>query len=100
MDAHVCFSRVYNESCVEPLPLQRGPVLCCTLDNIPLIRSVSPPLRVLQVDFNFHAKLLLLFAYLLNSWFLVTFGNFKEQNGCTLQSFLPYPSLNHKEEAD
>lgn len=45
----VCVYRLYNESCEEQLPLQRGPVLCCTLDNIPLIRSVIPPL---QQDFN------------------------------------------------
>lgn len=41
----MCVSRLYNESCEEPLPLQRGPVLCCTLDNIPLIRSVISPLH-------------------------------------------------------
>uniref|UniRef100_A0A3Q0S2J3 CWH43-like N-terminal domain-containing protein n=1 Tax=Amphilophus citrinellus TaxID=61819 RepID=A0A3Q0S2J3_AMPCI len=44
---HVCpvSNWVYNESCVEPLPLQRGPVLCCTLDNIPLISKCGslPP---------------------------------------------------------
>ncbi|XP_005725811.1 transmembrane protein 150A-like [Pundamilia nyererei] len=44
---HVCpvNNWVYNESCVEPLPLQRGPVLCCTLDNIPLISKCGtlPP---------------------------------------------------------
>ncbi|TMS22184.1 Transmembrane protein 150A [Larimichthys crocea] len=45
---HVCpvHNWLYNASCEEPLPLQRSPVLCCTLDNIPLIRSVSPPLQV------------------------------------------------------
>lgn len=37
----VCVFRLYNASCEEQLPLQRGPVLCCTLDNIPLIRSVN-----------------------------------------------------------
>ncbi|XP_060884449.1 transmembrane protein 150A-like [Labrus mixtus] len=44
---HVCpvHNWLYNESCEEPLPLQRGPVLCCTLDNIPLISKCGtlPP---------------------------------------------------------
>uniref|UniRef100_A0A3Q1AJB6 CWH43-like N-terminal domain-containing protein n=1 Tax=Amphiprion ocellaris TaxID=80972 RepID=A0A3Q1AJB6_AMPOC len=44
---HVCPVQnwLYNESCEEPLPLQRGPVLCCTLDNIPLISKCGtlPP---------------------------------------------------------
>lgn len=43
--ARLCVYRLYNASCEEPLPLQRSPVLCCTLDNIPLIRSVIPPLQ-------------------------------------------------------
>ncbi|XP_039643537.1 transmembrane protein 150A-like isoform X2 [Perca fluviatilis] len=36
---------LYNDSCEELLPLQRGPVLCCTLDNIPLISKCGtlPP---------------------------------------------------------
>ncbi|XP_008312275.1 transmembrane protein 150A-like [Cynoglossus semilaevis] len=36
---HVCpvNNWIYNESCEERLPQQRGPVFCCTLDNIPLI---------------------------------------------------------------
>ncbi|XP_031699754.1 transmembrane protein 150A-like isoform X2 [Anarrhichthys ocellatus] len=44
---HVCpvHNWLYNESCEEQLPLQRGPVLCCTLDNIPLISKCGtlPP---------------------------------------------------------
>ncbi|XP_078794040.1 transmembrane protein 150A isoform X2 [Oryzias latipes] len=44
---HVCPVQnwLYNESCVEPLPLQRSPVLCCTLDNVPLISKCGtlPP---------------------------------------------------------
>uniref|UniRef100_A0A3P9MNE9 CWH43-like N-terminal domain-containing protein n=1 Tax=Oryzias latipes TaxID=8090 RepID=A0A3P9MNE9_ORYLA len=44
---HVCPVQnwLYNESCAEPLPLQRSPVLCCTLDNVPLISKCGtlPP---------------------------------------------------------
>nr|XP_040033099.1 transmembrane protein 150A-like [Gasterosteus aculeatus aculeatus] len=44
---HVCpvHNWLYNESCEEPLPLQRGAVLCCTPDNIPLISKCGtlPP---------------------------------------------------------
>lgn len=40
---HVWCSRLYNVSCEEELFLQSGPTLCCTLDNVPLIRSVSLP---------------------------------------------------------
>lgn len=44
---HVCpvNNWLYNESCEEELHLQRGPVLCCTLDNIPLISKsgTMPP---------------------------------------------------------
>ncbi|XP_028991419.1 transmembrane protein 150A-like [Betta splendens] len=44
---HVCpvTNWLYNESCEEQLPLQRGPVLCCTPDNIPLISKCGtlPP---------------------------------------------------------
>ncbi|XP_024141332.1 transmembrane protein 150A isoform X2 [Oryzias melastigma] len=44
---HVCPVQnwLYNESCEEPLPLQRSPVLCCTLDNVPLISKCGtlPP---------------------------------------------------------
>nr|XP_019961984.1 PREDICTED: transmembrane protein 150A-like [Paralichthys olivaceus] len=44
---HVCpvHNWLYNESCEEPLVLQRDPVLCCTLDNIPLISKCGtlPP---------------------------------------------------------
>ncbi|KAM8836316.1 transmembrane protein 150A-like isoform 2-T2 [Spinachia spinachia] len=44
---HVCpvHNWLYNESCEEPLGLQRGAVLCCTLDNIPLISKCGtlPP---------------------------------------------------------
>ncbi|XP_032358138.1 transmembrane protein 150A isoform X2 [Etheostoma spectabile] len=44
---HVCpvHNRLYNDSCEALLPLQRGPVLCCTLDNIPLISKCGtlPP---------------------------------------------------------
>uniref|UniRef100_A0A8P4K2P5 CWH43-like N-terminal domain-containing protein n=1 Tax=Dicentrarchus labrax TaxID=13489 RepID=A0A8P4K2P5_DICLA len=44
---HVCpvNNWLYNVSCEEQLPLQRGPVLCCTLDNIPLISKCGtlPP---------------------------------------------------------
>ncbi|XP_030195244.1 transmembrane protein 150A [Gadus morhua] len=36
---HVCplNNWLYNDSCEELLSLQRGPVLCCTLENLPLI---------------------------------------------------------------
>ncbi|KAJ8264539.1 hypothetical protein GJAV_G00150460 [Gymnothorax javanicus] len=44
---HVCpmDNWVYNESCEEMLSLQSGPVLCCTLDNVPLISKCGtlPP---------------------------------------------------------
>ncbi|XP_054898440.1 transmembrane protein 150A-like [Poeciliopsis prolifica] len=44
---HVCpvHNWLYNESCEEQLPSQRGPELCCTLDNIPLISKCGtlPP---------------------------------------------------------
>ncbi|XP_030629100.1 transmembrane protein 150A [Chanos chanos] len=44
---HVCpvGNWVYNQSCEEPLSMQRGPELCCTLDNIPLISKCGtfPP---------------------------------------------------------
>lgn len=39
--------RMYNQSCEEDLSVQRGPTLCCTLDNVPLIRSVT-------LFINFH----------------------------------------------
>lgn len=48
-------SRLYNESCEEQLPLQRGPELCCSLDNVPLIRwAASPPLWDIIASFQFH----------------------------------------------
>uniref|UniRef100_A0A8C5CMV7 Zgc:154058 n=1 Tax=Gadus morhua TaxID=8049 RepID=A0A8C5CMV7_GADMO len=36
---HVCpvENWLYNQSCEEELYVQRGPTLCCTLDNVPLI---------------------------------------------------------------
>ncbi len=34
----MCVCRVYNSSCETSLALQSGSDLCCTLDNIPLIR--------------------------------------------------------------
>ncbi|XP_072523831.1 transmembrane protein 150A-like isoform X2 [Salminus brasiliensis] len=44
---HVCpvNNWVYNTSCEEPLVMQTGPSLCCTLDNIPLISKCGalPP---------------------------------------------------------
>ncbi|KAL2083529.1 hypothetical protein ACEWY4_021302 [Coilia grayii] len=44
---HVCpvENWLYNQSCEEELPLQRGPILCCTLDNVPLISKCGtlPP---------------------------------------------------------
>ncbi|XP_053701169.1 transmembrane protein 150A-like [Synchiropus splendidus] len=44
---HVCPVQnwLYNESCEQQLPFQRGPVLCCTLDNVPLISKCGnfPP---------------------------------------------------------
>ncbi|XP_041715288.1 transmembrane protein 150A-like [Coregonus clupeaformis] len=44
---HVCpvDNWLYNQSCEEKLSLQRGPVLCCTLDNVPLISKCGtlPP---------------------------------------------------------
>ncbi|KAL4612932.1 transmembrane protein 150A-like isoform X1 [Arapaima gigas] len=44
---HVCpvDNWVYNLSCEEDLSLQRGPVLCCTLNNVPLISKCGslPP---------------------------------------------------------
>uniref|UniRef100_A0A3Q2PD08 Transmembrane protein 150A-like n=1 Tax=Fundulus heteroclitus TaxID=8078 RepID=A0A3Q2PD08_FUNHE len=41
----MCLCRLYNDSCEEQLPTQRGPELCCTLDNIPLISKCGtlPP---------------------------------------------------------
>lgn len=41
--ACVYVSRLYNASCEVQLPMQMGPVLCCTLDNVPLIRSDIQP---------------------------------------------------------
>lgn len=58
----VCVHRLYNASCEEKLPLQRGPVLCCTLDNIPLIRSVSAPLPLCR--YVSHSVRVLLRVYL------------------------------------
>ncbi|KAJ8402799.1 hypothetical protein AAFF_G00364710 [Aldrovandia affinis] len=44
---HVCpvNNWLYNQSCEEELSVQRGPVLCCTLDNVPLISKCGtlPP---------------------------------------------------------
>ncbi|KAF7710579.1 transmembrane protein 150A-like isoform X1 [Silurus meridionalis] len=44
---HVCpvDNWLYNQSCEEDLPMQRGPTLCCTLDNVPLISKCGtlPP---------------------------------------------------------
>nr|XP_023849535.1 transmembrane protein 150A-like [Salvelinus alpinus] len=44
---HVCpvDNWLYNQSCEEKLSLQRGPELCCTLDNVPLISKCGtvPP---------------------------------------------------------
>ncbi|XP_051946081.1 transmembrane protein 150A-like [Xyrauchen texanus] len=44
---HVCpvDNWMYNQSCEMDLPLQRGPTLCCTLDNVPLISKCGtlPP---------------------------------------------------------
>lgn len=44
---HVCPVQnwLYNASCEVQLPMQMGPVLCCTLDNIPLISKCGtlPP---------------------------------------------------------
>ncbi|XP_062331021.1 transmembrane protein 150A-like [Osmerus eperlanus] len=44
---HVCSvdNWSYNQSCEEKLSVQRGPVLCCTVDNIPLISKCGtlPP---------------------------------------------------------
>lgn len=44
---HVCpvDNWLYNQSCEEELHLQRGPTLCCTLDNVPLISKCGalPP---------------------------------------------------------
>ncbi|XP_012695879.1 transmembrane protein 150A-like [Clupea harengus] len=44
---HVCpvENWMYNQSCEEELPFQRGPTLCCTLDNVPLISKCGtlPP---------------------------------------------------------
>ncbi|KAG9275232.1 transmembrane protein 150A-like isoform X1 [Astyanax mexicanus] len=44
---HVCpvDNWMYNQSCEEDLPLQTGPTLCCTLDNVPLISKCGtlPP---------------------------------------------------------
>lgn len=41
--ACVSVCRLYNASCEVQLPMQMGPVLCCTLDNVPLIRSDMLP---------------------------------------------------------
>nr|XP_046257668.1 transmembrane protein 150A-like isoform X3 [Scatophagus argus] len=44
---HVCpvDNWLYNQSCEEELYLQSGPILCCTLDNVPLISKCGtlPP---------------------------------------------------------
>ncbi|XP_062851183.1 transmembrane protein 150A-like [Trichomycterus rosablanca] len=44
---HVCpvENWMYNQSCEEDLSVQRGPVLCCTLDSVPLISKCGtlPP---------------------------------------------------------
>ncbi|XP_041938374.1 transmembrane protein 150A-like [Alosa sapidissima] len=44
---HVCpvSNWYYNQSCEQPLHLQTDPVLCCTLDNVPLISKCGalPP---------------------------------------------------------
>ncbi|XP_056466040.1 transmembrane protein 150A-like [Gadus chalcogrammus] len=44
---HVCpvENWLYNQSCEEELYVQRGPTLCCTLDNVPLISKCGtlPP---------------------------------------------------------
>lgn len=44
---HVCpvDNWLYNQSCEDRLPTQRGTVLCCTLDNVPLISKCGtlPP---------------------------------------------------------
>lgn len=44
---HVCpvDNWMYNQSCEVDLPMQRGPTLCCTLDNVPLISKCGtlPP---------------------------------------------------------
>lgn len=44
---HVCpvDNWMYNQSCEVDLPMQRGPILCCTLDNVPLISKCGtlPP---------------------------------------------------------
>ncbi|XP_060781745.1 transmembrane protein 150A-like isoform X1 [Neoarius graeffei] len=44
---HVCpvDNWLYNQSCEDDLPMQRGPTLCCTLDNVPLISKCGtlPP---------------------------------------------------------
>ncbi|MCJ8730675.1 hypothetical protein PDJAM_G00187180 [Pangasius djambal] len=44
---HVCpvDNWLYNQSCEEDLPMQRGSTLCCTLDHVPLISKCGtlPP---------------------------------------------------------
>ncbi|KAK1791579.1 hypothetical protein P4O66_013579 [Electrophorus voltai] len=40
----LCF-RMYNQSCEEDLSMQRGPTLCCTLDDVPLIRILPAEYR-------------------------------------------------------
>ncbi|XP_042624598.1 transmembrane protein 150A-like [Cyprinus carpio] len=44
---HVCpvNNWMYNHSCEVDLPMQRGPTMCCTLDNVPLISKCGtlPP---------------------------------------------------------
>ncbi|ROK15797.1 Transmembrane protein 150A [Anabarilius grahami] len=44
---HVCpvDNWMYNQSCEVDLPMQRGPTLCCTLENVPLISKCGtlPP---------------------------------------------------------
>ncbi|KAJ7987537.1 hypothetical protein DPEC_G00327520 [Dallia pectoralis] len=44
---HVCpvENGLYNQSCEEKLSLQTGPVMCCTLDNVPFISKCGtlPP---------------------------------------------------------
>ncbi|XP_026134649.1 transmembrane protein 150A-like [Carassius auratus] len=44
---HVCpvYNWMYNHSCEVDLPMQRGPTLCCTMDNVPFISKCGslPP---------------------------------------------------------
>ncbi|KAJ3610386.1 hypothetical protein NHX12_022478 [Muraenolepis orangiensis] len=46
---------LYNQSCEEVLYVQSGPTLCCTLDNVPLIRSGRTKCGTLPPESSFFS---------------------------------------------